>query len=137
DEWAQVGRKNKATVTRQVGAPADDASCRSPVSAIFTGLLKSTVRFSAPHAHYKPSATIEGFNMLHLDIAAEGVSSLEEALRHHSLPENIEYKPDGAACMLPAKKDVRLYRLPEVLVLHLKRFTYTYTAAGGGGYSKL
>ncbi|PNG66850.1 Ubiquitin carboxyl-terminal hydrolase 10, partial [Tetrabaena socialis] len=37
--------------------------------------------------------------------------------------------------MLPAKKDVRLYRLPECLVLHLKRFTYT--AAGGGGYSKL
>lgn len=37
--------------------------------------------------------------------------------------------------MLPAKKDVRLYRLPEVLVLHLKRFTYT--AAGGGRYTKL
>ncbi len=35
-----------------------------------------------------------------------------------------EYKPDGATEMVPAKKDVRLYRLPLVLVLHLKRFTY-------------
>ncbi|KXZ42153.1 hypothetical protein GPECTOR_194g321 [Gonium pectorale] len=135
EEWAQVGRKNKATVTRQVGTPADDASSRSPLSAIFSGLLKSTVRFQPPHAHYKPSATIEAFNMLHLDIADKEVNTLEDALRHHSVPENIEYKPDGATEMLPAKKDVRLYRLPECLVLHLKRFTYT--AANGGGYTKL
>ncbi|EFJ51647.1 hypothetical protein VOLCADRAFT_120420 [Volvox carteri f. nagariensis] len=135
EEWSQVGRKNKATVTRQVGTPADDASSRSPVTAIFSGLVKSTIRFQQPHANYKPSATIEVFNMLHLDIAAEGVNTLEDALRHHSVPENIEYKPEGASEMLPAKKDVRLYRLPEVLVLHLKRFTYT--AAGGGHYTKL
>ncbi|GIL45415.1 hypothetical protein Vafri_2667 [Volvox africanus] len=133
EEWAQVGRKNKATVTRQVGAPADDAASRSPVTAIFSGLVKSTVRFQQPN--YKPSATIEAFNMLHLDIAAEGVNTLEDALRQHSVPESIEYKPDGATEMLPAKKDAKLYRLPEVLVLHLKRFTYT--AAGGGRYTKV
>ncbi|GLI64204.1 hypothetical protein VaNZ11_007396 [Volvox africanus] len=133
EEWAQVGRKNKATVTRQVGAPPDDAASRSPVTAIFSGLVKSTVRFQQPN--YKPSATIEAFNMLHLDIAAEGVNTLEDALRQHSVPESIEYKPDGATEILLAKKDAKLYRLPEVLVLHLKRFTYT--AAGGGRYTKV
>ncbi|KAG2436081.1 hypothetical protein HYH02_011592 [Chlamydomonas schloesseri] len=58
--------------------------------------------------------------------------------RPDSLMQKNKYKPDGASEMLPAKKDVRLYRLPECLVLHLKRFTYSATAGGhGGGYSKL
>lgn len=72
-----------------MGTPDNDASSRSPISAIFTGQLKSTVRFQQPHAHYKPSATIEAFNMLHLDIAADAVVSLEEALRQHSVSESI------------------------------------------------
>lgn len=73
----------------QVGAPAGDASSRSAVSAIFGGLLKSTIRFQPPHGHYKPSTTIQSFNMLHLDIAGNEISSLEDALRHHSVPESI------------------------------------------------
>lgn len=50
------------------------------------------------------------------------------ASTHHT-----EYKPDGASEMLPVKKDVRLYRLPECLVLHLKRFTYRYVMQGAEG----
>lgn len=41
-----------------------------------------------------------------------------------------DYKPDGCSEGGPATKYTTLYRLPEVLVLHLKRFTYTSTGGG-------
>ncbi len=59
------------------------------MSAIFSGLLKSTVRAQSSSSAYKPSITIQPFNMVHLDITAEGVHSLEEALRHHGHAESI------------------------------------------------
>lgn len=131
EEWSQVGKKNKATVTRQVGGGHSEQQGRSQLSAIFGGSLKSTIRAQAPNA--KPSATLQSFWMLHLDIQPDTVATLEDALRHHAMPESIEYKPEGWAENVPAKKDLRLYRLPEVLVLHLKRFHYTLT----GGSLKL
>ena len=51
----------------------------------------------------------------------------------HAFFAHAEYKPEGWAENVPAKKDLRLYRLPEVLVLHIKRFNYTPS----GGYMKL
>lgn len=92
EEWAEVGRKNKASVTRQT------AYRDSPVSDVFRGQLRSTVIFPqtpyrhlctanatvapAPHPdrrvlHHglqvckkgsKPSVTIEPFNCLPIDI---------------------------------------------------------------------
>ena len=36
-----------------------------------------------------------------------------------------DYKPEGSSVAGPATKTIGLHRLPHVLVLHLKRFSYT------------
>lgn len=46
---------------------------------------------------------------------------------HHwnTLSLTADYKPDGSSEGVTATKYVSLFRLPEVLLLHLKRFTMT------------
>eukprot|EP00798_Chlamydomonas_sp_ICE-L_P001434 gene1434-32807_t len=122
EEWSQVGKKNKSAVTRQVGGSQaqDPSHCQSRVSTIFRGSLRSTVR--APGS--KPSATIQPFTMLHLDILPVHVSSVETALTQYCAHEEVEFKAEGASTATRAQKGVALYRLPEVLVLHISRFEY-------------
>lgn len=105
EEWAQVGKgkKNRAAVTRQagmavahVGAPAgagDGAGSGagsgaggagaaaavplvSPINTIFSGATRSVIKTSAA----QPSATVEGFMMLHLDIDVPQVGALHDFL---------------------------------------------------------
>lgn len=85
----QVGKKNKAAVTRQAVVSGDDTgtgrSSLSPIKAIFYGAMKSIIKSSAG----KPSATIQPFCMLHLEIHADSVHTLEAALAQSFLAETI------------------------------------------------
>ncbi|KAF5842969.1 hypothetical protein DUNSADRAFT_3562 [Dunaliella salina] len=126
EEWAQVtGKRNKAAVTRQAGVPGGvgaAATTRSPVNIIFSGATKSVVKAGSA----KPSATVEAFTMMHLEIHDASVTSVESALAHHLAPVTLtDFKPEGSNVAGLATKNMYLYSLPEVLVLHLKRFQYT------------
>lgn len=100
----QVGKKNKAAVTRQAGVSGDDTgagpSSLSPIKAIFYGAMKSVIKYSSA----KPSATIEPFCMLHLDIHADAVQTLEAALGHSFSSEPIsgmsETQPGACVCVV-------------------------------------
>ena len=54
DEWAEVGKKNKTSITRQTQHK------ETPISGIFRGQLRSTVRQKGS----KPSVTFEPFHCL-------------------------------------------------------------------------
>jgi len=88
---------------------------------LFGGLLRSTVRSDSA----RPSATIEPFNILQLDVARADVATLEAALQNFCAPEDLlgfRARPGGTE--VAATKSVRLDRFPKVLIVQLKRFTF-------------
>ncbi|CAI5975186.1 unnamed protein product [Closterium sp. NIES-65] len=87
EEWQTVGPKQRAAVTR---THAVQSSC---LSEIFGGQLRSEVR----SAGSKPSATVQPFSLLQLDIASDRIRSVEEALKAFAAPEVVEgYRPSNA-----------------------------------------
>ncbi|GLT66017.1 hypothetical protein SLA2020_384130 [Shorea laevis] len=124
DEWETVGPKNKSAVTRT------RSFVPSELSAIFGGQLRSVVKAKGN----KASATIEPFLLLQLDIHADEVHKIEDALHLYSAPENLEgYRaPAVKAGVVTAKKSIQLQTLSKIMILHLKRFSY-----GSQGSTKL
>ncbi|CAI5971423.1 unnamed protein product [Closterium sp. NIES-64] len=92
EEWQTVGPKQRAAVTR---THAVQSSC---LSEIFGGQLRSEVR----SAGSKPSATVQPFSLLQLDIASDRIRSVEEALKAFAAPEVVEgYRPSNAKVAQP------------------------------------
>eukprot|EP00252_Welwitschia_mirabilis_P001757 TRINITY_DN11699_c0_g1_i1.p1 TRINITY_DN11699_c0_g1~~TRINITY_DN11699_c0_g1_i1.p1 ORF type:complete len:609 (-),score=128.46 TRINITY_DN11699_c0_g1_i1:109-1935(-) len=124
DEWETVGPRNQTAVTRT------QSFMESKLTRIFGGELRSVVKSRGN----KASATIQPFLLLHLDICAESIYTVEDALRHYVSPESLDdYRvSSGKAGVVNARKSVKLQKLPKVLILHLVRFSY-----GSNGSSKL
>lgn len=125
DSWETVGPRNRTAITRtQTFIP-------SKLSEIFGGQLKSVVRARGN----KASATIQPFLLLHLNICPEPVHTIEDALHLFSAPETLEgYRASsaGKAELVSASKSVKILELPEIIILHLMRFSY-----GSQGSTKL
>lgn len=124
ENWNHVARKGKSNVTR---GEEDVQGGRTLTSHIFGGALQSTVKA----ARAKASVTVQPFNLLHLDI--QGVNNVPAALQMLTKPEDIhDYKATDESAPVNAKKEIKLLRLPRILVLHMCRFTY-----GNQGLTKL
>ncbi|XP_076915719.1 ubiquitin carboxyl-terminal hydrolase 24-like [Bidens hawaiensis] len=138
DSWETVGPRNKTTITRT------QSFIPSKLSHIFGGQLKSVVKARGN----KPSATIQPFLLLHLNICPDPVNTIEDALHLFSAPETLEgycaSSAGKAACshysnetyyqaaLVSASKSVKILELPEIIILHLMRFSY-----GSQGSTKL
>lgn len=125
DSWETVGPRNKTAITRT------QSFIPSKLSAIFGGQLKSVVKARGN----KASATIQPFLLLHLNICPEPVHTIEDALHLFSAPETLEgYRASsaGKAELVSASKSVKILELPEIIILHLMRFSY-----GSQGSAKL
>lgn len=117
DEWLEVGQKGKTSLTR-TGGTRDAAS---PISRMFDGKVRSVLH--VPGA--KTSIVLEPYRTLPLDIQPPSVRTLEDALRHLTVPEEISgvWSP-GRGALVDATKQLCIEMLPPVLVLQLKRFVY-------------
>ena len=109
DEWSTVGRNNKSAVV------VTDVSNfkQSAMSKIFGGEIQSIVK----RRGVKSSMALEPFFCLHLDIAHDEISTLEDALSYALSTEVIE---DSSGL----SKSDSIKTLPPVLLIHLKRFAF-------------
>lgn len=124
--WLEVGPKQRAAITRSSGAIATE----SPVTKIFGGKLRSELRVPG----MKNSVTLEPYQPLQLDIGAPHVSNIMDALKGLTKPETLHgafNSPRGPGST--ATKQVTIETLPQVLILHLKRFQYD----SSGGTQKI
>ncbi|ORX48630.1 cysteine proteinase [Piromyces finnis] len=115
DGWMEVGPKNKLVVTREAEVK------ESPINKIFGGRIKSILKCPGT----KGSATIEPFLSLQLDITPSDVYDIEDALENLTKPEIVpDYSVNGTK--VSATKQNVIDGLPNVLLLHLKCFTFDH-----------
>lgn len=125
-DWLEVGRKQRAAVTRSSGSNSS-----SPVTRIFGGLLRSEFRVPGK----KDSITTEPYQPLQLDIGSPDVRNVVDALRGLTRPERIQGNFNSERGKdVTATKQVFIETLPPVLILHLKRFQFD---AEGNGTVKI
>lgn len=124
--WFEVGPKQKAAITRSSGAIAME----SPITKIFGGKLRSELRVPG----MKNSVTLEPYQPLQLDIGAPHVHNIIDALKGLTRSETLHGDFNSTRGPgISATKQVTIEGLPEVLILHLKRFQYDNT----GGTQKI
>ena len=88
-------------------------------------------RSSVHHATGEPTATLQPFFTLQLDIQGEATRSVSDALTAYFSTESL----DGYVCSttkkeVEAKRSLSLEELPPILILALKRFVYSETSGG-------
>ena len=120
DGWLEVGPKQKASVTRTAGGQ----EAPTPITKIFGGNLRSELRVPG----LKDSVTLEPYKPLQLDIGAQHVNNIIDALKGITRTETLTGDFGGRGNT--AKKQVFIDTLPPVLVLHLKRFQYENNLTG-------
>ncbi|CAE6530555.1 unnamed protein product [Rhizoctonia solani] len=113
--WMEVGKKNKPAITRTTRAT------ESAITRIFGGKLRSVL--SIPGSS-KDSVTLEPYQPLQLDIQSDHIRTIEDALKHITVPEIVSMHSETRGGMVDAKKQVTLESLPPLLILHLKRLVY-------------
>ncbi|KAL8791194.1 MAG: hypothetical protein Q9213_000151 [Squamulea squamosa] len=124
--WLEVGPRQKSAITRSSGTILTE----SPITKIFGGKLRSELRVPG----MKNSVTLEPYQPLQLDIGAPHVNNIVDALKGLTRPETLHgdfNSPRGPG--LTATKQVTIETLPQVLILHLKRFQYD----NAGGTQKI
>ncbi|KAH8893482.1 cysteine proteinase [Thozetella sp. PMI_491] len=117
DDWLEVGRRQKPSVTRSSGY----SNVSSPITKIFGGQLRSELRVPG----LKNSVTLEPYQPLQLDIGAPHIRNIVDALKGLTRPETLVgdfNSPHGKDAK--ATKQVFIESLPPVLILHLKRFQF-------------
>lgn len=112
--WMEVGKKNRPAITRTTRAT------ESAITKIFGGKLRSVLQTPGS----KDSVTLEPYQPLQLDIQSDNVRTIEDALKHITVPETVSVFSETRNAIVDAKKQVTLETLPPLLILHLKRLVY-------------
>lgn len=84
DEWHEVGARNKSLLTRRVGG--SNETIRSPLGNIFQGQMQSCVQLS----NGEPTATLQPFFTLPLDIQSKSIKNVADALHHNFAAEVLD-----------------------------------------------
>jgi len=123
DDWMEVGRKNKTSITRTTDVE------ETPISRIFGGQFRSVL--TCPGSN--DSITLQPYQSLQLDIQPDDVKTIGDALKNLTVSECVDdfYSPKNG--LVKATKRLYIETLPPILTLHLKRFIYDNV----GGTQKL
>ncbi|EGV62612.1 hypothetical protein CANTEDRAFT_115137 [Yamadazyma tenuis ATCC 10573] len=92
----------------------------SPIKTIFGGQFRSVLQI--PNKKDQ-SITLDPFQCIQLDIKADQINNIEDAFKQLNEPEQIPFKLNDNKEVL-AKKQTFIDSLPDVLVIHLKRFSF-------------
>ncbi|XP_036094670.1 ubiquitin carboxyl-terminal hydrolase 8 isoform X3 [Rousettus aegyptiacus] len=97
----------------------------SIIVALFQGQFKSTVQCLTCH---KKSRTFEAFMYLSLPLASTSKCTLQDCLRLFSkeekLTDNNRFYCSHCGARRDSLKKIEIWKLPPVLLVHLKRFSY-------------
>lgn len=114
--WSEVGSNNK-----KVSAKRTVEIEPSPITSIFGGQFRSVLQI--PKNKESQSITLDPFQRIQLDISDPSITTVEEAFKKLNEPERIPYKSSSNKEVI-AKKQTFIDQLPNILIIHLKRFSY-------------
>ncbi|GMM56055.1 mRNA-binding ubiquitin-specific protease [Maudiozyma humilis] len=112
---SKKGKKNKTAAKRTVEV------IPSPISNLFGGQFRSVL--DIPNNKESQSITLDPFQTIQLDISDPAVNDLESAFKKFSEYELIPFK-SSSGDDVEAKKQTFIDKLPEVLLVQLKRFSF-------------
>lgn len=118
NEWNEVGVNNKKI---SINKPVEFEP--TPINQIFGGLFKSvlTIPKSTTSSSFQKSITVDPFQNIQLDISE--VETIEDAFINLNKLEKISYKSLNNQ-EVSIKKQTFIDKLPRVLIIHLKRFSF-------------
>ena len=114
--WSEVGSNNK-----KISAKRTVEIEPSPITTIFGGQFRSVLQI--PKNKESQSITLDPFQCIQLDISDSSITTVEDAFKQLNEPENIPYKSSSNKEVI-AKKQTFIDQLPNILIIHLKRFSY-------------
>lgn len=122
DGWKEVGSKSSKVSTKRTVEIK-----KSPITHLFGGSFRSVL--NVPKQKESQSITLDPFQQIQLDISSDDVETLEDAFKKISEIEEIPSYKLKNGLEVTAKKQTFIDRLPEVLVIHLKRFSFTNSSS--------
>lgn len=125
DEWQEVGKNNKTIQVTQTAVQSD-----TPITKLFGGQIKSILNESTQK---NPSITRQPFQQVQLDISDATVHSIEDAFINLTTQEHLQYSAKGEE--VTATKQLLIDSMPQVLIIHLKRFAYAPVENSADGYA--
>lgn len=112
---SKKGKKNKTAAKRTVEMEP------SPMSCLFGGQFRSVL--DIPNNKESQSITLDPFQTIQLDISENSVNDLETAFKKFSEYELLPFK-SSSGTDVQAKKQTFIDKLPQVLLIQLKRFQF-------------
>ncbi|QLG71261.1 hypothetical protein HG535_0B03000 [Zygotorulaspora mrakii] len=109
------GKKTKSAAKRTVEMEA------SPMSCLFGGQFRSVL--DIPNNKESQSITLDPFQTIQLDISDKSINDLETAFKKFSEFEFLPFK-SSSGDDVEAKKQTFIDKLPQVLLIQLKRFQF-------------
>lgn len=114
EEWEETGKKKLKIKNR-----AEDLIKNSPIFEIFGGCMREDINVEGKHSN---NARVQPYLYLSLPITYE--CSIDSSLKQYFEPEELEGFKFGKKDAYATKKQ-SLLSIPNILILHVKRFIYT------------
>ncbi|GAV52472.1 hypothetical protein ZYGR_0AG04630 [Zygosaccharomyces rouxii] len=121
DGWHEVSGSSKKGKKTKTAAKRTVEMEPSPMSCLFGGQFRSVL--DIPNNKESQSITLDPFQTIQLDISDKSVNDLQTAFKKFSEYELLPFK-SSSGYDVEAKKQTFIDRLPQVLLIQLKRFQY-------------
>lgn len=119
--WHEVSGTSKKGKRTKTAAKRTVEMEPSPMSCLFGGQFRSVL--DIPNNKESQSITLDPFQTIQLDISDKSVNDLETAFKKFSEYELLPFK-SSSGNDVEAKKQTFIDKLPQVLLIQLKRFQF-------------
>ncbi|EDO18676.1 hypothetical protein Kpol_1055p31 [Vanderwaltozyma polyspora DSM 70294] len=119
--WHEVSSTSKKGKKTKTAAKRTVEIEQSPISNLFGGQFRSVL--DIPNNKESQSITLDPFQTIQLDISDSSIDDLETAFKKFSEYELLPFKSSSGSDV-EAKKQTFIDKLPQVLLVQLKRFSF-------------